>query len=323
MENSKKFKATVEWMKQKYDEFNESLFYGRLGKCSFIVERSGKTRRLGWFRLSGPGLKYNYYRRMFVLSSTGEKVYIDSDNFFEYAKPVIGLNLKYDGTEESWSATLVHEMCHYYTYMNGFLPKQGHGVEFRDIAFSIAIRSNNRFTVQRLATAEEMSGYELDSEAESGELKRMKGSTVLLIYKEDGEIDLVITKTQSVIDDIFNRATYTDSPANKITQIKATKSTEALQICIQNGYLRVFKTYRWWPRTKDDKIIKELESLDMETHSFKQQSLSLRETIQKAVKEAIDSEINKQRNERKKNLVHNITPDMDLGAYSPIEYNGL
>ena len=58
-------------------------------------------------------------------------------------------------------------MCHYYTYMSGFVPKQAHGREFRDIASIIAYRSNYTITIQRLASAEQMEGYELDSEVKA------------------------------------------------------------------------------------------------------------------------------------------------------------
>lgn len=37
-----KFKPTIEWMTQKYDELNQELFEGELGHCDFELFTSGK-----------------------------------------------------------------------------------------------------------------------------------------------------------------------------------------------------------------------------------------------------------------------------------------
>jgi hypothetical protein len=145
----------------------------------------------------------------------------------------------------------------------------------------------------------------------------------MLVYRETGEIELIVTKSQPLINQIFKIAEDGSTYRGRIVQIKTTNSKEAFDIYLKHGYKKIFQSYRYFPKTKDDEIIKELENTNMETHTFNQEALSIREIVQKAVKEAIDSERNRQRNERKKNVVHNITPDMDLGAYSPIEYNWL
>lgn len=46
------FRPTVEWMRQKYDEMNQELFGGSLRECHFDIFIKGKGsegRRLGFF----------------------------------------------------------------------------------------------------------------------------------------------------------------------------------------------------------------------------------------------------------------------------------
>ena len=100
-------------------------------------------RSLGHFRLTGKGVKYNKKtRRMYWVDPVWlDKVYITTDNFVEYVKPMIGLNGNYKRTEHMWLNTLVHEMCHYYTYMNGRVPVQAHGNEFYSIGQIVGIKN--------------------------------------------------------------------------------------------------------------------------------------------------------------------------------------
>ena len=325
MDNTNKFKATVEWMKEKYNEMNQKLFGGELGDCLFTVDKK-RIRTLGWFRMNYiADAYYDCYRRMYVISDDSKKIYINKDNFFQYCQPIIGLNSLYSGTEKSLLSTLVHEMCHYYTYMFGRMPKQAHGVEFRHIALAVASRSSGIFTIQRIASAEEMSEYELDFDAkekyDKATSKRMLGCTLLLVYRDNGNIELIVTKERSLINKIFRIAEEGRTYGGRITQIKTSTSDEALDIYKKHGYTHVFKSYRYFPKTKDDEIIKELENTDMETHTFNQPALSLREVIQKAVKEAIDKEIYGQKR-LKNNKGFRISPDINLGKFSPIELNG-
>lgn len=321
MENTKKIKATVNWMKEKYKEMNEKLFNGKLGECLFTVEPK-RTKTLGWFRMTGSGLKYDYYRRLFVYEGYDKK-YIDSDRFFLYARPTIGLNSYYSGTETALLGTLVHEMCHYYTYMNGRVPKQAHGVEFRHIASTVSLRSEGRFTIQRLASAEEMENYELDSDIkEKEQLKlnnRLKGCILMLVYRDTGEVELIVTKSRELIEKIFSIADSGSSYRGKIIEIKTSDKPEAFEIYQKHGHQHIFKSYRYFKQTRDDEIIKELESTDMKTYTFdnKEPAESLRESIKMAVREAIYTEIYGK--QPKQEIVFNITPDMDLGEHSPIE----
>ena len=152
---------TPEWMSEKYDLMNRQLFGGKLGHCDFGIFTTGRGKNggvLGWFKITGRNLKYNRQsRRMFVYNQyTGEKDYIDYDNFVQLCKPKIELNGNYRWTEKAALSTLVHEMCHYYNHMYGWVPRQSHGTDFRDIAYVVSSRSKGIFTVERVASAEQM-----------------------------------------------------------------------------------------------------------------------------------------------------------------------
>jgi len=157
-EDGSKFKATIEWVQDRYNKANQELFNGRLGACNFKIADLG-VRTNGRFTLDTPS-NYLYYdpkanNHLYVVPYIGaSRIYINKENFVKYCNPTILLNSNRSATEESRYTTLVHEMCHYYTYMFGFVPKQAHGREFRDIASIIAYRSNGAITVQRLASAE-------------------------------------------------------------------------------------------------------------------------------------------------------------------------
>ena len=116
-------RPTVPWMREKYDEFNKLLFNGELGPCEFKVFTTGKGshgNRLGYFSLTGVSGVFisKSTRQMYRPLPNGQRLYVDEGNFAELCKPVIGMNGNYMATEEALCATLVHEMCHYYVYMN-------------------------------------------------------------------------------------------------------------------------------------------------------------------------------------------------------------
>ena len=135
---NKSFKPTVNWMAEKYDEMNAKLFGGQLDQCDFNIFTSGRGsqgRTLGFFRMNGRGLKIEIAtRKMFRHDDwfPNDKEYVNKSNFYSVCRPSIELNGNYSGTEHAFLGTLVHEMCHYYTYMNGYPPKQGHGTEFQE-----------------------------------------------------------------------------------------------------------------------------------------------------------------------------------------------
>ena len=158
---TRSFRPTVEWMAKRYAEANNKLFGGVLGKCDFKVFTTGRGCRggvNGWFRLSGENILVSpaNYR----LISNGIK--LDSDNFVELGKPRIELNGNKRGSEWAFMVTLVHEMCHYYTYCNGFRPVRTHGREFNAISKKIAQLTDNQIVVTTHTTPERSKHFVYD-----------------------------------------------------------------------------------------------------------------------------------------------------------------
>lgn len=133
------FRPNEEWMAQKYDEMNQKLFDGKLGKCHFGIFTSGKGSQgntLGYFTMDRRGLMMMGDGSMFV-STPGSTIslyagtswnsphkWINYENFYDECNPTIKLNGNYSGNEENFLMTLVHEMCHYFNYMTGKAPNR-------------------------------------------------------------------------------------------------------------------------------------------------------------------------------------------------------
>lgn len=274
MENlDKTFKPTTEWMAKKYDEMNQKLFGGKLMACEFDVFTRGAGMEggtLGWFCMEG-GIRVERYGRAMFKQRGWERLYINRDNFVSIAKPVIKLNGNYTGTEKSFLTTLVHEMCHYYTYMNGYAPKQAHGREFKEIGMIVSRRSNDFFSIQRLASAEQMEGFELNDEMKAKRAKRLenkKASVTAIVYVEGGDTKLTITSNKRLIDMI-------SSSRKDYSEMYVSNDADVIEFLFSKGYKKNFRTWRFW-RITDKPWLNELKNLltgnsDIETKQEEKQ----------------------------------------------------
>lgn len=248
-EDEEKFYPTVEWMKQNYDKLNNELFDGKLGQCDFSIFTSGKGSQggvLGWFQLQNR-VKYlkSTTRQMYVQTMFGREM-INENNFYNYCKPIIKLNGNYKWSEKAMLSTLAHEMCHYYTYMKGFVPKQGHGREFKQIGAYISAKSNGIFTVERLASAEEMSEMELNNTMQDKQNKREENKksrlNLLFIYRNDGIVEMIPTTNKNLIDQIIS--------ANKgrqwVSRIVLSNDINLISMLLEMGYDRNLRTYKFY-----------------------------------------------------------------------------
>lgn len=258
---------TVDWIAKMYHKMNNELFLGSLGGCDFDVFTSGRGSQggtLGFFCLTGSGVKCNLRSRKLLVPGT----YVDSNNFVELCRPVIKLNGNYKWTEKSAISTLVHEMCHYYTYMNGYAPKQPHGKEFRDIALMVSLKSNGFFTVQRLASAEQMSEMELDNELKQKKINRIDNKisrmTPVLVFKKNGEIRLINCSNAFVVDKVVATETL-KTRIEGLKEIKICNDIDFKKWLFSNGYDSVMLTYRFWSVENDDKLMDTLKHYPMET----------------------------------------------------------
>lgn len=313
------FRPTVDWMERRYKELNIKLFDGALGECNFDIFTSGRGsegRTLGRFQMKSPGLKYDRYTRRIFKYIHYEKVYADRYNFFSFCEPLISLNGNYSGTEYGFLATLAHEMCHYYTYRNGFVPSRGHGSEFYSIGNMISVNSNGLFTIQRLASAEDMSHLDLDDEMKSRKEKRLatKKSNIYAFfdYRSDNDIRLVTTNNEKLMNAICDFNRY-----NKLSkQVIITNDSNVIDLLFEKGYKKNFRTWRYWQVAGQDW----LSILDNADKEVKKNPNIMNENKQKRNIDIIISEaINNYIMERIGEDIASITPDMDLGAYSPLE----
>jgi hypothetical protein len=247
MELDKTFKPTVEWMAAKYAVMNDQLFDGELGECSFKIFTTGRGMEggsLGWFRISAHGIFIRRYNRRLFKSNGWDEINIDRNNFATLCQPQIGINGNYSGTEYGFLATLVHEMCHYYTFMNGYAPKQAHGKEFKEIGYIVSSRSNGLFTIQRLATAEEMSELELNDKMKAKREKRLNNKkasvTAIIVFTKNGKVKLTITSSQNLINLIST------SEQERGENVITTNDANVIEFLFSKGYRKNMRTWRYW-----------------------------------------------------------------------------
>lgn len=309
-------KPTVEWMSENYDKLNNELFGGELGGCSFAVVGRG-YRNLGRFRIRRQIYVNKWNNRIFVQSGDPwngyHNVFINKSNFERICDPEISMNGSYSATEEALLNTLVHEMCHYYTYMDGWCPKQAHGAEFRQIASEVCSRSNGRFVITRLANAEEMSKHKLDDKV----FQRRLVDNVYCIFTEmkDGVVRLTRAKNKNLIDYIINFHRNARNAVRTYVYLDGNMSASLAK----NGKKNIMRTYRFWPMNGDfDTVlsqwpdaqpIKQVNYDDMNNENYK------RDIVDIITERAVT-------NIKQEYGIENaiaITPDMNLSDASPLE----
>lgn len=267
------FVPDIEWMKVNYDKMNNLLFDNKLGSCEFKIFTTGNGangRVLGWFRVTGKNLKYNRKSRlMYYTGIWGDKEYIDYENFCKLCKPCIELNGNYRWTERAALSTLIHEMCHYYTYMYGKVPTQAHGREFRNIAAYVSAKSNDFFTVERIASAEQMGEMELDSviAAKNQQRRENKENRIILmfLFMQNGEIRLINANSMKLVDFIiYNYKNDKYKGSEKIKEIKISTDEKLKRIIFDEGYKKACTTYRYW-NVEREPFIKDLDNYKVQT----------------------------------------------------------
>lgn len=320
MENNIKFKPTTEWMTQKYNEMNSQLFDNRLGECHFRVFTTGKGsqgRRLGCFGLENRNVRVSTYtRRMFIPDNWRyNEVIINKNNFVELCSPYIALNGNYSATEEGWLNTLIHEMCHYYTYMNGICPKQGHGPEFRQIASYVSYKSNGTITIERLANAEKMSNFDLDDEFKEKRERRVQNKInrlqCIIIETNSNEHELTLSSNDDVIKKVI------DYNTNKCKRILWSADSNLIKILYDFGYKKNFRTYRFWTMSQDkwDKI----KDFNFVTINEKTPAMANTVTLnENDIRTIVENTLIELINNNEDSIA--INPDIPLSELSPFEY---
>lgn len=257
----KSFVPTREWMAEKYDEMNKQLFGGRLMGCGFEVFTRGAGMEggtLGWFCITGRDIRVQRSNRRMFQQNGWSETYINRDNFVSICRPVIKLNGNYHGTEHGFLATLVHEMCHYYTYMDGYAPVQGHGREFREIGAVVSARSNGMFSIQRLARAEEMQEMSLNADMKAKRQKRLANKkasvSALLAITSGGDVKLTISSNNDLLNMIKN------SEEERGSDVFVSNDTDVIEYLFNKGFKKNMRSWRYW-NLKDKPWLDELKKL--------------------------------------------------------------
>ena len=247
--STEKIKPTTEWMTKWYDIMNKRLFNGELGACilrPFTTGKGSNGRTLGWFKITASNIKVDRSTRRIFKSDYYSRQYVDRSSFPSICKPCIELNANYSAPEDSWLNTLVHEMCHYYTYMYGYAPKQGHGPEFREIGAIVSSKSNGLITIQRLASAEEMTHFDLDANIKQKNQERLdrkkSNLNVCVIILDNKQVRLVTTTSMKLVDEI---ATLHNTK-NDTLYFGCSHETGLVDLLYSKGYRSSMRTYRYW-----------------------------------------------------------------------------
>ena len=262
---------TPAWMATEYEALNQRLFDGKLMACDFGIFTTGRGSEggtLGWFKITGAPLyvsksfpRGKIYKKM----PNGEKKWVTKENFVEICKPRIELNGNYRWTKKAAISTLVHEMCHYYCNMNGWRPTQHHGPEFNSIAFEVSRKSNDFFSVQRIAQAEQMSEMELNSVYAEKKTRRetAKKSRIIamLIYRKNGEVRLINASNWNLVGDV-ERFEVTHGNCKKIM---LSQDPDAIAYLFENGYRSTMRTYKFWDVTTKGPLLDKLNTFNWQT----------------------------------------------------------
>lgn len=310
MEDSNVFKPTVEWMAEQYEIFNQKYFRGELTKCDFDI-RKIDTKYYGLFHFQNEVKGDRRSGRLFSVWF-GRKTWIDKENFYEECRPQIVLNNRYFGTERGCLSTLLHEMCHLYTYMNGRCPKQGHGPEFRMIAAVISRRTGGLFTVESFMSADEQKEFKLNDEdkarLERRQSNRKSNVMTLLVKTNSGPIRLLNTTSQKLLDDIYAM----ENP--KGSKVYVCKDEKLYDFLKGLGYGSVSRLYRCWRIEGEFKLQKELEAynfMEYKGQMEEERSFSFKRIVEEVLKEL---NFNTEQDDS-----FEILPTMNLSEESPFE----
>lgn len=290
---------TPAWLQTEYNRLNTSYFDGKLGDCSFGLFTTGKGAEggvLGWFKITGTGIYFSKSsRRMFTKDMWGDKNYITKENFASVCKPRIELNGNYRWSKKAALSTLIHEMCHYYCNMNGWRPVQHHGNEFRSIAFRVSQKSNEFFTVERIAKAEQMNEMEINSVFAEKKKRRAAAKAsrliVVVMYMKNGEVRLMNANNWNLVGEVER----IESKEGRCLRLLTSQDPELVALLFEKGYRHEMRTYRYWDITGKP-IVNELDKFKFTTRIdngtvMEMTRRDLKEMIVSAFKKAMLNEI--------------------------------
>ena len=210
-ENSE-VQASLDWMKKKYKEFNETLFNNELPECELEAKKL-KKRMLGLFTfqekiwMQNPTYMHGY-KRYRMYRKIGGKLTLLS-NILEI-HPTIYLNTSgYFRDELAMESTLIHEMIHFYTYKDCWAPAQAHGKDFNMMCSIIGNRGKKKygkdFDLSIYADAGKFSEDEDTKKKAEERIKRLGLSALIVSVSKDRYPERVIFISPSSLQLFMNK----------------------------------------------------------------------------------------------------------------------
>lgn len=267
-----KFKPSVEWMEEHYNKFNGELFNNQLTRCKFdnFYNGSGSNgRTLGRFRLTKPCYGLKDTRKLYSYITHTQ---VTKESFYKLCGPEISFNAHYKATQTAWENVLIHEMCHLATYMNGTLPLQGHGKEFRQVAEMVSRKSNGKISISRLASAEQMENFELDDSIAKQNKEREErriNRTYFCVVVTKTEIRLVRTTLPKLMSEVE----FIHTNRGDLICFARTNDINAIEFFDDKGYRKSFRKYSYW-NIENAPWLKEILKFKWEISQSSQMSLS-------------------------------------------------
>lgn len=156
-------KPTLTQMQKWFDEFNKSVFEGKLPKVP--IKFNNTYRQLGqfyWGRGRGIGIKISLY---------------------------------YDRTEEQYRNCLLHEMCHLYCHKQGWV-REGHGPKWKAVAAKAY-----KITGLYIQRCENAKGWKVSKENEqkAKAVKAKRNAPALIVDIDYGSYHFLVKTTKKVV----------------------------------------------------------------------------------------------------------------------------
>lgn len=188
----------VQWLKQKYQYFNQLIFNNSLPPCSFAVLPL-PDNTLGKFGLS-KSAQMKSICGIYYDEKSGRYIPLNKQTVPKLYKPKITISTKYSRSEKEFENTLIHEMCHYWTCFdeedNFRYPNKEndhHGADFFEAARMVSTKTNGQVTIKQIEDGEIMDNMEASSTYN-------KDSVLICIFSFHGDEVFFMTKMDLMLE---------------------------------------------------------------------------------------------------------------------------
>jgi predicted SprT family Zn-dependent metalloprotease len=159
-------KATLSYIKQKFDEYNEMIFDGHLLPLSIEISNARRT--------------------------AGQVLFIRNRSLFgeeHYSDFHLRISGRLDFTESEMHDVLIHEMIHYYILSGQMHDTSAHGRIFRKLMADINSKYGRHVAISRKTTKEEQNND-----------RHVKGHYICVTTLDDGRTGLTISARTRVFE---------------------------------------------------------------------------------------------------------------------------